>query len=150
MAENKIPKDWDRLYRPESSPVYFATGPIALATSAGTIHYRLGVADWPGLVVVRFHALPVGALAQSATTYHTFRPFISRVVSGVESIRYLGSGKGTNAYGLALGVPFRLTEEPRLNERVPEGAVLGVSVVTTSTPDPVSVALQASLFVKDA
>lgn len=148
--EQRVPKDWDRLYRPESTPVYFSTGPIALATSAGTIHYRLGVADWPGLVAVRFHALPVGALAQSGSAYHTFRPFMSKVVNGAESIRYLGTGKGTNAYGLVLGVPFRLTEEPRLNERIPEGAVLGVSVVTTSTPTAVSVAFQASLFVKDS
>lgn len=146
---DRAPKDWDSLYRPENSPVYLSL-PVTLAASAGTVHYRLGVADWPKMVAVRFHALPQAALALSPTAFHTFRPFISQVVNGVESIRYLGTARATSGLGLAVGVPFRLTEEQRLNERVADGAVIGVSVVTTGTPTATAVTLQASLFVKDS
>ena len=139
---DRAPKDWDSLYRPENSPVYLSL-PVTLAAVAGTVHYRLGVADWHGLVAFRFHALPQAALALSPTAFHTFRPFISTVKNGAASVRYLGAGRSTAFTSLLIDAPLRLHAEENFNEDLPVGALVGLDIVTTGTPDATRLLIQA-------
>ena len=116
------------------------------ATSAGTARVYLGVVDERGLTLRRFYAVPATALAVSAAAYNTFRPFLSTVKDGVATVRYLGAGRGTNAYGLVADAPLRIHDEETFNEPLPVGALVGVDIITVGAPAAVRVHLQAGVI----
>jgi hypothetical protein len=118
------------------------------ATSPSTPPARvyLGVVDERGLTLRRFTAVPHTSLAASLTAYNTFRPFVSTVKNGVATVRYLGSGRGPNTYGLNADVPLRLHDEEYFNEKLPVGAVVGIDIVTTGSPASVRIHLQAGVI----
>ena len=132
--------------RPERTQGFWAQA-ATLAAVAGTVRFYMGIADERGLTLRRLHVINRDAtLAVSTTAYHTFRPFISTVKDGVATVRYLGASRGTNTYALGKDLPLRVHDEEQFNERLPVGAVIGIDVVTTSTPTAKVVMLQASYF----
>lgn len=118
----------------------------ALAVSAGSMVIYLGVAEEAGLTVRQFTVTSGTALAVSAANYHTFKPFITKMVNGAGTVRYLGTARATNALGITANKPLRIHEEEFLNETIPQGAMLGVEIVTAGTPAPIRALLQARLF----
>lgn len=109
--------------------------------TAATRRYYLGRSRG-GLFVLRDILLFSEAVARSATTYHTFRPF---VVYPDGSILYVGTGRATNVNNISADVGFRVHDEESLDYHLVPGMAVGVEVVTTSTPAGVRWTFSANL-----
>lgn len=122
------------------------TNPHTTAGVAGTERVHLGIANERGLTIRQFTVVPVAALARSGSAYYTFKPFIVTVKDGTPSLRYFGTSRGTNTYTLLADVPLRIHDEEFLNEKLPVGALVGVDIVTTSTPTSARLYFQAGFI----
>ena len=111
--------------------------------SAQTVRVYLGVVNERGLVLRRFTAVPHTSLVANAAAFNTFRPFLSTVKDGTATVRYLGAGRATAGYSLLINIPFRLHAEENFNEDLPVGALVGLDIVTTGTPDATRLLIQA-------
>lgn len=129
---------------PYQTPIVWSQG-LSTPTSAGTTRHYLGVAEEAGLTVRRFRGVATTAITLNTSNYYTFKPFVSTFKDGTATIRYLGTRRATNALSLLAGHPVRLHDEEQLNERIPQGATIGVEIVTTGTPSAVQLSLMVAL-----
>jgi hypothetical protein len=120
---------------------------LDLSVSNGSIvRLNLGVAQEAGLTVRRFNIVASSSIGLSAAAYHTFKPFLTTIRDGAALTRYLGTSRATNAYQIAVDLPFRLHDEQTLNERLSKGTIVGVEITTTGTPAAARALIQAELI----
>ena len=114
---------------------------VASPLAVGTTVIHLGMADEAGLIVRQFKVIANPGLPKSATLYIVFKPFVVTVKSGVATTRYYDTTRGTNVHQLTTGVPYRLHTKEILNDRLPQGASIGVEIQAVGPPAEPSVRL---------
>lgn len=139
--EPSVPLDWDEQVRPAKTQGYWS-----LDGALSTRRFYLGMAEERGLTlrrIVLVNASATLALDSTGAAIYSFRPFVSTVKDGTETLRYLGPGRATSAYSLVQGVVFRLHDDEVLNEKMPVGMTCGVDVTKTGAPAAVNALFQA-------